>query len=167
MRRHWGDRFWIVSLGTVFLLQGVIMWTVSLPVQMGQVPDSPDSLGLVELLGVVIFGVGLFFEAVGDRQLARFKADPSNQGQVMDTGLWRYTRHPNYFGDCCVWWGLYVVTAATGVGALSVVGPIVMTVFLLRVSGVALLERSITKRRPGYEAYIATTNAFFPGPPKR
>jgi steroid 5-alpha reductase family enzyme len=166
MRRHWGDRFWIVSLGTVFLLQGVIMWTVSLPVQMGQVTDSPDSLGLVELLGVVIFGVGLFFEAVGDRQLARFKADPSNRGQVMDTGLWRYTRHPNYFGDCCVWWGLYVVAAATGVGALSIIGPIVMTVFLLRVSGVALLERSITKRRPGYEDYIARTNAFFPGPPK-
>jgi steroid 5-alpha reductase family enzyme len=167
MRRHWGDRFWIVSLGTVFLLQGTLMWVVSLPVQIGQVPDSPDSLGLVELLGVLVYAVGLFFEAVGDYQLARFKADPNNEGAVMDTGLWRYTRHPNYFGDFCVWWGLFIVAAATGVGVWSIFGPIVMTIFLLRVSGVALLERSITKRRPGYEEYIRRTNAFFPGPPRQ
>jgi steroid 5-alpha reductase family enzyme len=166
MRRHWGDRFWIVSLVTVFLLQGTLMWTVSLPVQMGQVPDSPDSLGVVDLLGVAVFALGFVFEAVGDYQLARFKADPGNRGQVLDTGLWRYTRHPNYFGDFCVWWGLFLVAAATGVGVWSIIGPIAMTVFLLRVSGVTMLERTITKRRPGYEDYIATTNAFFPGPRK-
>jgi len=166
MRRHWGDRFWLISLVTVFLLQGVLMWTVSLPVQMGQVPDSPETLGLIEFLGVLVFAVGLFFESVGDYQLARFKADPGNQGAVMDTGLWRYTRHPNYFGDFCVWWGLFIVAAATGVGLWSVIGPIVMSILLLRVSGVTLLERSITKRRPGYEDYIRRTNAFFPGPPR-
>jgi steroid 5-alpha reductase family enzyme len=166
MRRHWGDRFWIISLVTVFLLQGVLMWTVSLPVQMGQVPDSPDSLGIVELIGVLVYAVGLYFEAVGDYQLARFKADPANRGGVMDSGLWRYTRHPNYFGDFCVWWGLFIVAAATGVGVWSIIGPIVMTVFLMRVSGVTMLERTITKRRPGYEEYIARTNTFFPGPPR-
>lgn len=166
MRRHWGDRFWWVSLGTVFLLQGVIMWVVSLPVQIGQVPDQPDSLGVVEVVGVVVWAVGLFFEAVGDWQLARFKARPENRGQVMDRGLWRYTRHPNYFGDFCVWWGVWVVATATGVGLYGIVGPIVMTVFLMRVSGVTLLEKSIGTRRPGYEAYVRRTNAFFPGPPK-
>ena len=166
MRRHWGDRFWLISLGTVFLLQAVIMWTVSLPVQMGQVPDSPETLGPIELLGVLVFAIGLVFESVGDYQLARFKADPANKGAVMDAGLWRYTRHPNYFGDFCVWWGLFIVAAATGVGLWSVIGPIVMTIFLLRVSGVTMLERSITKRRPGYEDYIRRTNAFFPGPPR-
>ena len=165
MRRHWGDRFWIVSLVTVFALQGALMWVISLPVQMGQVPDTPAAIGLLEGLGVLVFGIGLFFEAVGDYQLARFKADPANQGQVMDTGLWRYTRHPNYFGDACVWWGLFLIAAATGVGLWSVIGPVVMTVFLLRVSGVTMLERTITKRRPGYEEYIRRTNAFFPGPP--
>jgi steroid 5-alpha reductase family enzyme len=166
MRRHWGDRFWIISLATVFALQGTLMWVVSLPVQMGAVPDSPDSIGIIEILGVVVWGIGLFFESVGDYQLARFKADPANKGQVMDGGLWRYTRHPNYFGDFCVWWGLFLVAASTGVGLWSVIGPIVMTVFLLRVSGVAMLERSIVKRRPGYEEYIARTNSFFPWPPQ-
>jgi steroid 5-alpha reductase family enzyme len=136
-------------------------------VQAGSVPDQPTSLGPVELVGVALWSVGVFFEAVGDFQLARFKADEANKGQVMDQGLWRYTRHPNYFGDFCVWWGLWIVASATGVGIYAVVGPIVMTFFLLRVSGVAMLERSIGKRRPGYDAYVARTNAFFPGPPRR
>ena len=94
------------------------------------------------------------------------RADPDNEGQVMDRGLWRYTRHPNYFGDFCVWWGLWIVAAATGVGLYAIVGPILMTFFLLRVSGVAMLERTIGKRRPGYDEYVRTTNAFFPAPPR-
>jgi len=108
----------------------------------------------------------MFFESVGDAQLARFKADPANAGRVMDRGLWRYTRHPNYFGDCVVWWGLFVIALGAPGGIYSIVGPIVMTVLLRRVSGVTLLERSLVKRRPGYADYVARTNAFLPGPPR-
>ena len=154
------------SLWLVFGLQGVLMWIVSLPVQVGSVADQPDSLGPVEIVGVILYTIGIYFESTGDFQLSQFKADPANAGLVMDQGLWRYTRHPNYFGDFCVWWGIWIVAAATGVGLYAIVGPIVMTFFLLRVSGVAMLERSITKRRPGYDEYMQKTNAFFPGPPQ-
>ena len=166
MRKRYGDRFPIVSLATVFALQGVLMWIVSLPVQLGQVPDSPD-LGLIAVLGVVLWLVGLVFESAGDLQLARFKSDPANQGAVMDRGLWRYTRHPNYFGDACVWWGIAIVAAESGLGAWGLIGALVMNILLLRVSGVALLERSLRKRKPAYEAYAERTSAFVPRPPKR
>jgi len=165
MRRHWGPRFPLISLATVFALQGVLMWIVSLPVQLAQLePGGP--LGVLDAVGVLLFAVGLTFESVGDWQLARFKADPSNAGQVMDRGLWRYTRHPNYFGDFCVWWGLYAIALATPYGPYSIVGPIVMSVLLMRVSGVPMLERSIGKRRPGYAEYAKRTSAFFPRPPR-
>ena len=166
MRKHWGERFWWVSLFTVFALQGILMWTVSLSVQLGQVPDDPG-LGVLAALGVVVWAVGLTFEAVGDAQLARFKADPANAGTVMDQGLWRYTRHPNYFGDCCVWWGITLVAIESGLGAVGIVGAVVMTVLLRRVSGVTLLEKSLKKRRAGYDEYIARTSPFVPRPPKR
>jgi steroid 5-alpha reductase family enzyme len=166
MRKRRGDRFRIQSLWLVFGLQGVVMWIVSLPVQVGSVADQPASLGPVEIVGVILYTIGIYIESTGDFQLSQFKADPANAGQVMDQGLWRYTRHPNYFGDFCVWWGIWIVAAATGVGIYAVVGPIVMTFFLLRVSGVAMLERSIGKRRPGYDEYMRKTNAFFPAPPK-
>ncbi len=166
MRRHHGVRFGPISLVTVFALQGALIWVVSLPVQLASSDPNPDHLGPVTGLGVGLWFVGLVFESVGDRQLARFKADPANQGRVMDQGLWRYTRHPNYFGDFCVWWGLYLVAADTALGRAGIIGPLVMTVLLTRVSGVALLEKSIHQRRPGYEAYIARTSAFFPWPPK-
>jgi steroid 5-alpha reductase family enzyme len=110
--------------------------------------------------------IGLWFESVGDLQLARFRADPANRGRVLDTGLWRYTRHPNYFGDCCVWWGLYAIAAATPIGVFTILSPALMTFLLVRVSGVALLERSIGRRRPDYADYIARTSAFFPWPPR-
>lgn len=165
MRRHWGPNFWLISLGTVFLLQGAFMWVVSLPVQLGQLrPDPP--LGPLAALGVVVWAVGFAFEAIGDAQLARFKADPASAGQVMDRGLWRYTRHPNYFGDACVWWGLALIAAETGVGAWGIVGAVVMTVLLRRVSGVTMLEATIGQRRPGYEDYIARTSPFVPRPPR-
>jgi steroid 5-alpha reductase family enzyme len=166
MRRHWGSRFWWVSLLTVFALQGVLMWVVSLSVQLGQVPRSPG-LGVLALLGVLLWAVGLGFETVGDAQLARFKSDPANAGMVMDRGLWRYTRHPNYFGDACVWWGITLVAAESGLGAAGIVGAVVMTVLLRRVSGVTLLEKSLTKRRAGYDDYIARTSPFLPRPPRR
>jgi len=166
MRRHWGARVWCVSLLTVFVRQGVPMWKVSLGAQLGQVPDSPG-LGVLAGLGVAVWAVGLGFEAVGDAQLARFKGDPANQGRVMDQGLWRYTRHPNYFGDACVWWGIALVAAESGLGAFGILGAVVMTVLLRRVSGVTLLEKSLTKRRAGYDDYIARTSPFIPRPPRK
>ena len=166
MRKRWGARFPFVSLFTVFLLQGTLMWIVSLPVQVGQVDPTPG-LGLIALAGVAVWMCGLFFETVGDAQLAAFKRNPANAGLVMNTGLWRYTRHPNYFGDACVWWGIGLVAIETATAWWTLIGPLVMTVFLVRVSGVALLERSLTKRKPGYEQYVAETSAFIPRRPKR
>lgn len=166
MRTRWGERFPLVSLLTVFTLQGVLMWVVSLPVQLGQVPDDPG-LGVLAVVGTIVWLVGFTFEAGGDLQLARFKADPANAGEVMDRGFWRYTRHPNYFGDACAWWGIAIVAAESGLGAWGIIGAVVMTVLLLRVSGVALLERSLKRRKPGYQAYIDRTSAFFPLPPKK
>jgi steroid 5-alpha reductase family enzyme len=165
MRKHWGPRFPIISLGTVFGLQGVLMFIVSLPVQLGQTRDTPD-IGWLAYLGVAMWLVGLFFEVVGDAQLARFKADPSNQGKVMNRGLWKYTRHPNYFGDACVWWGIALVAAETTVGKFGLIGAVVMTILLRRVSGVVLLEKSLSKRKEGYAEYVARTSAFIPRPPK-
>lgn len=166
MRRHWGARFPLMSLLTVFALQGALMWFVSMPVQVVHASGAEVPLGPLDALGVVLFATGLFFESVGDWQLARFKADPDNRGRVMDRGLWRFTRHPNYFGDCVVWWGLYAIACATPAGPFTLLSPILMTFLLLRVSGVALLERSIGKRRPDYAAYVQRTSAFFPLPPR-
>jgi steroid 5-alpha reductase family enzyme len=142
------------------------MWIVSLPVQVGQSDGTPD-VGAVAIIGALVYLVGLFFEVVGDAQLARFKADPANAGTVMDRGLWKYTRHPNYFGDACVWWGIAIVAAETGTGAWGLIGAAVMSIFLRRVSGVTLLEKSLKKRRAGYEEYIARTSAFIPRPPRK
>lgn len=166
MRRHYGDRFGVVSLVTVFALQGLLMWVVSIPAQLGQVRATPD-LGVVAVIGMTLWLVGVGFESIGDAQLARFKADPRNAGQVMDQGLWRFTRHPNYFGDACVWWGIALVAAETGIGAFGLISALVMTVLLVRVSGVPMLERTMAKRRPGYSEYVARTSAFIPRAPKR
>ncbi len=114
-----------------------------------------------------MWATGLFFEAVGDWQLARFRTNPENAGQVLNTGLWRFTRHPNYFGDFLVWWGLYLVAVAQSDAWWTAIGPIVMSVFLMRVSGVTLLEKSLGESKPGYQDYVRKTNAFFPAPPKR
>lgn len=165
MREHHGARFWWVSLFTVFLLQGLLMWLISLPVQAASTIRPAPRLGWLDGLGVAIWIVGFFFESVGDWQLARFKANPQSAGQIMDRGLWRYTRHPNYFGDFCIWWGIYLIATAGG-AAWTIGSPLLMSLLLMRVSGVTLLESTITDRRPGYAAYRARTNAFFPGPPK-
>jgi len=164
MRHKWGSAFPWVSLVTVFALQGVVMGIVSLPLQMG-IATAEHCWTLLLSIGLAVWAAGLFFESVGDWQLARFKADPDNTGKVMDTGLWRYTRHPNYFGDFLVWWGVYLVAVAQSSAWWTIIGPIVMSVFLMRVSGVTLLEKSLRASRPGYEDYVARTNAFFPWPP--
>jgi steroid 5-alpha reductase family enzyme len=121
--------------------------------------------GILDVTGIGLWIAGLTFETVGDFQLARFKADPANKDKVLDTGLWRYTRHPNYFGDFLVWWGLYLIALAGG-GWWTAIGPLVMTALLIRYSGAGLLEKTIGQRRPGYAEYVQRTNAFFPGPPR-
>lgn len=166
MRAYHGSRFPWMSLGTVFLLQGIILWFVSMPIQVGIVHGATPELNAYDLTGVGVWSIGLLFEAVGDWQLAMFKADPANAERVMDRGLWRYTRHPNYFGDFCVWWGLYFISISAG-GWWTIGSPLLMSVLLMKVSGVTLLESTITERRPAYAAYCSRTNAFFPGPPKR
>ena len=168
MRRRWGKRFWLISLATVFVLQGALMWIVSLPVQVAHVGDARDGAlaGVALVIGLALYAIGLLFEVVGDAQLARFKADPTNEGKVMRSGLWRYTRHPNYFGDACVWWGVRIVAQAVTGTWWALLGPLVMNILLLRVSGVALLERSLRKRKPDYAEYVRTTSAFVPRPPR-
>jgi steroid 5-alpha reductase family enzyme len=156
------DTFWIYSLVAVFGLQGVLIWVVSLPVMAAVASDG--SLGALDVLGIALWAAGVFFEAVGDTQLARFKADPASKGTVMDRGLWRYTRHPNYFGDFCVWWGMFAI-ALSGGAWWALVSPLVMTVLLTRVSGKDHLERSMSER-PGYAAYVERTSGFVPLPPR-
>lgn len=161
MRRARASTWWWKSFVIVFAFQGVLMWVVSLPLQEAVLRGGP--LGPVDVLATAIFAAGLFFEAVGDWQLVRFKAQPEKRGRVMDQGLWRYTRHPNYFGDFLVWWGLYGL--ALGAGAWwTVVSPLVMSFLLLRVSGVTLLEQGM-RTRPGYDDYVRRTSTFFPRPP--
>jgi steroid 5-alpha reductase family enzyme len=165
MRAGHGERFWWVSLATVFLLQAALAWVISLPVQLAVATPS-SRLGLLDVAAVAVFAVGLFFEVVGDVQLARFKADASSRGRALTTGLWRYTRHPNYFGDACAWWGLGLLGVAAGAW-WTMAGPALLTFLLLRVSGVALLERDLAERRPAWRDYAARTSAFFPWPPRR
>lgn len=163
MRRRWGEVFPWMSLVTVFGVQAVVMWIVSLPLQT-LYNGADENRTWLSVVGTLIFAVGLFFESTGDWQLARFKADPANDGKVLNHGLWRYTRHPNYFGDFLVWWGLFLAAFAFSHIAWSIIGPITMSIFLMQVSGVTLLEKSLRETKPDYQEYVRRTNAFFPGP---
>ncbi|MYV63602.1 DUF1295 domain-containing protein [Streptomyces sp. SID4931] len=155
----------LYALRKVYLLQGALVWLVSLPVQAAQYLTAP--LARWAWAGVLLWAVGLAFEAIGDAQLARFKADPANKGKIMDRGLWSWTRHPNYFGDFCVWWGLFLfVCQAPAAAAATVVAPLVMSFLLTKGSGAALLERHMADR-PGFAEYRARTSGFFPRPPRR
>ncbi|MEI6199260.1 MAG: DUF1295 domain-containing protein [Actinomycetota bacterium] len=166
MRKKKGAKFGIVSLITVFGLQGALMFIVSLPVMFGN-SDATPGVGPIAVIGIMVWAIGFLFEAVGDWQLARFKRDASNAGKVMQTGLWSLTRHPNYFGNALLWWGIGIVGAETGSGVIGFIGPVVMTYFLLNVSGVPMLERSLNKRREGYAEYAARTSGFIPRLPKK
>jgi len=165
-REQNGPRWWWQSFFQVFGLQGVLMWVISLPLLAVQRGAQPAGLAALDWIAVAVWAVGFFFEAVGDLQMARFRADPANKGQVMNRGVWRYTRHPNYFGDATQWWAYYLLAAVAG-GWWTIVSPIVMTGLLLRVSGVALLERTMRDTKPGYKEYIERTSAFIPWFPRK
>ena len=166
-RNKHGRRFWWVSFFTVFGLQALLLWIISITTQIGQISAVPSGITLFDGIGVFIWLVGFTFEAVGDWQLARFKSNPENKGKVMDKGLWAYTRHPNYFGETLIWWGLFLITASTPGGVLTIVSPLVITFLLLKVSGVTLLEKTIIETRPKYREYIETTSPFIPWFPGR
>ncbi|HEX6343893.1 DUF1295 domain-containing protein [Umezawaea sp.] len=155
----------VLGMYRVYAIQAVVMVLVSLPVQAASYLTAP--LGVLDHLAVLVWAVGFAFESVGDRQLARFRADPASKGQVMDRGLWRYTRHPNYFGDAVVWWGLFLFAAHHWIGLLTVVAPIAMTFTLAKGTGKPLLEKDMAARRPGYADYVERTSGFVPWPPKK
>ena len=157
----------LAALVKVFFGQATIAWLVSAPIQLGQFHSSGIELSLLGWLGVIVWIIGFLFEAVGDWQLRRFKADPANRGRILDQGLWAWTRHPNYFGDSTVWFGLFLVAAESPLGIYSLFGPLMMLYFLVRVTGKDLTEKLMLERRPDYRAYTQRTSGFFPLPPKR
>jgi steroid 5-alpha reductase family enzyme len=154
------------ALRKVFLLQAALIWLVSVPVQAGMFERGGGAWAAAAGLGLVVWLCGLVFESVGDWQLARFKADPAHKGMVMDRGLWRYTRHPNYFGDACVWWGLFLLSLGSWTGVAAIYAPLLMNFLLARGSGKPITERRLGAR-PGYAEYVARTSGFFPRPPRR
>ncbi len=184
IRRNWGrgedprytklrgwtndDRSFVwLSLHKVFLLQGVVIWFVSLPVQVAQTYATPVALGWFAWLGIVLWAVGLAFETVADLQLTRFRADPSNKGKVLNTGLWAYSRHPNYFGELCVWWGLFLVACDNPLGFLTVIGPLLYTYLIVNVTGKRTLDKKLAREKPGYAAYMTSTSGLIPMPPRQ
>lgn len=166
MRAEHGASFPLRSLFTIFLFQAFLIWAITIPTQIGQVAASPPHLVWLDFLGLGVWVVGYLVESNADRQLRTFLADPANAGQVMDRGLWRYSRHPNYFGESLLWWGVYLVASATPGGWVTLFSPILMTFFLVKVSGVPMLEEGLAKRRKGYREYMERTSPFVPWPPK-
>ena len=159
-RETHGARWWWFSFFQVFLLQGLLIWIISVPILAAQISGVPAILTPLDMIAVLVWGFGLIFETVADVQLTRFKRVASNKGKLLTTGLWKYSRHPNYFGEAVVWWGIYIVALATGFG-WTIFSPILITWLLLRVSGVAMLERTM-KNKPGYEEYMQRTSVFIP-----
>lgn len=184
LKRNWGHgedpryaklRTWVdserafiwMSLRKVFLLQGLIIWFASLPVQVGQILQQPASPGWPAYLGIAIWLLGFLYETISDLQLTRFRADPANAGTVLQTGLWRHSRHPNYFGELCVWWGLFIIACDHPIGILTIIGPILYTYLIVNVTGKATLDKKLAKERPGYRDYMDNTSAIIPLPRKK
>jgi steroid 5-alpha reductase family enzyme len=164
IRRKYEPHFALKSLGIIFVFQALLAWIISMPLWVAL--TVPFQSSVFDILAVALWLIGMIFEAVGDWQLARFKTNPANRGKVMNRGLWRYTRHPNYFGECLIWWGFFLFVIPTGAW-WAILSPVLLTFLLLRFSGVTMLEETIVDRRPAYREYIASTNAFIPGPPKK
>jgi steroid 5-alpha reductase family enzyme len=166
-RKAAGESFWWRSYFTVFLLQGFLMWIIAAPLAIAESSALPAGLTIWDGIGTAVWVVGFLFETIGDAQLTAFKADPANRGKVLDSGLWAWTRHPNYFGDALVWWGFFFIALSVPGGLWTIFSPVLMTFLLVRVSGVSLLEKGMRETKPGYAEYVATTSAFFPRPPRR
>ena len=166
-RRKYGEKhYWWVSFFQTFLLQGILMWLISAPLLGAQYYGNDKGLGIFDFMGIFLWTIGFIFEAGGDFQLAVFKANPANKDKVLDTGFWRYTRHPNYFGDSSVWWGYGFVCLAAG-SYIPLLGSLLMTALIIKISGVALLEKSLTEQKLQYKDYIEKTSAFIPWFPKK
>ena len=166
-RKDYGEsRYWWFSFFQVFLLQGFLMWIISAPLLAAMYFGATDGMNVLDGIGIILWSIGFVFEAGGDFQLTQFKKDPNNKGKLLTSGLWKYTRHPNYFGDAAIWWAFGCFSLASGSYA-PMLSSLLMTWLLLKVSGVALLERNLKKQKPGYEAYIQKTSAFLPWFPKK
>jgi len=166
-RQKYGEnRYWWVSFFQTFLLQGILMWLISVTLLGAQYNAGNSSLGFFDYAGIFLWIIGLIFETGGDLQLSRFKADPANKGKVLDTGFWKYTRHPNYFGDAAVWWGFGFMSVAAG-SYIPVLGSLLMTALIIKVSGVVLLEKSLVESKPRYKDYVQKTSPFIPWFPKK
>lgn len=159
--------FWWLSLKQVFLLQGVVMWFVSLPVQIAMFLPAPATLGWLAACGAALWLLGFVCEAVADHQLKRFRDNPENRGKVLNTGLWRYSRHPNYFGELCVWWGIFLVACEHPLGWLTVIGPLFYSHLVVNVTGQRTLDKKLAREKPGYADYMARTSGLIPLPPRR
>ena len=166
-QRYGPARYWWVSLFQVFLLQGCLVLFISAPLQLAAVARPPDSITAADLVGLLIFAVGFGFEVVADWQLQTFRRDPAKKGQVLDTGLWRLSRHPNYFGEAVLWWGLWLCALDQPLGWVTVLAPLLMTFLLLRVSGVTMLDAHLSATKPGYADHVRRTSAFVPRAPLR
>ena len=179
IRRNWGHgedprytklRSWVkddrsfywLSLRKVFLLQGVVLWVTSIPLQVSMVYAEPASLGFAAMAGTVVWTLGFLFETIADVQLTRFRADKANKGTVLRTGLWKYSRHPNYFGELCVWWGLFLVACDRPIGLLTIIGPIMYSYLVVNVTGQRTLDKKLAKEKPGYQEYMETTSGLIP-----
>jgi len=166
-RKKYGEnRYWWISFFQTFLLQGILMWLISAPLLGAQYYGQEKNLGFLDYIGFLLWLIGILFEAGGDNQLAAFKANPLNKGKVLDTGFWHYTRHPNYFGDSSVWWSYGFICLGAG-SYLPALGSLLMTLLIIKVSGIALLEKSLKDQKPQYRKYIMKTSAFLPWFPKK
>lgn len=164
-RRGWG--FAMASMMLVVVPQAPLQFIISLPIQLAQVSTQAPVLGALAVVGVCFATMGLFFETVADLQLTAFRKNPENKGKVMRSGLWRYSRHPNYFGEACFWWGLFLIAAETTIGLFSIVSPIILTWILIKWSGVPTMEYRMRKEKAGYQDYLSSTSSFIPMPPSR
>jgi steroid 5-alpha reductase family enzyme len=166
-RKNYGEnRYWWISFFQVFLLQGILMWIISVTLLGAQFSGAGKSLGVFDYIGIIVWFTGFLFETGGDLQLARFRADHNNKGKVLDKGFWRLTRHPNYFGDSAVWWGYGLISVAAG-NYVAIIGSVLMTALIIKVSGVVLLEKTLKEKNPGYKKYMERTSAFIPWFPKK
>ena len=161
-RKEYGEKFPVVSLFRVFLVQGLFMWLIALSIQVAQLFPQPESFTLADYAGLAVWIIGFLIESSADRQLARFIKDPANRGRVMRYKLWRYSRHPNYFGESAMWWGIYLIACSAEYGFFTVISPVLITYTLLKITGVSLMEETMFKGNAEYEEYKRTTSSFIP-----